>query len=61
MQQNFATTVFNIGLSLSPPPRLEAKKIFAKFKPLKQLFPCFSANFLTIYSRLNTSSPVLFI
>ena len=38
-----------------------ARKIFAKFKPLKQLFRCFSANFLTIYSRLNTNSPALSI
>ena len=49
--------VSNIGLS---PPWLGAK-FFAKFKPLKQLFRCFLVNFFTIYSRLNTNSPVLFI
>ena len=57
MQPNFCTTVSNIGLS---PPWLGAK-FFAKFKPLKQLFRCFLVNFFTIYSRLNTNSPVLFI
>ena len=41
MQPNFATTLFNIGLSLSPPPRLGTQNIFTKFAPLKQLFPCF--------------------
>ena len=29
MQPNFVTTVFNIGLSKKPPPRLRAKEIFS--------------------------------
>ena len=42
---------FKYTIELKPP----------KFKPLKQLFRCFPANFLTIYSRLNTNSSVLFM
>ena len=41
MQLNFAATVFNIGV----PTMVGIKKIFVKFKPLKQLLCCFYIEF----------------